>query len=88
LINHAHFLFSQKKLPLIKDEDGTYDDVLVNPSLLRATEQKATQARNKGVYLLNKVLDLVFTKQELKCTKGVKGLNNHKMDAVRGTFKV
>lgn len=71
-----------RKLPLIKDADDIYKDVLVNPATLRTAEMKALTAKNPAIYLLNKVLDL------LRNTKGARGLDKHKMDALKGTCKL
>ena len=66
------------------DKDGIYKYVLVNPSQLRKAESGALMARNPTAFLLNKVLDLVFHVDEMKHSKGVKGLNTHKMEAING----
>uniref|UniRef100_K1P976 Uncharacterized protein n=1 Tax=Magallana gigas TaxID=29159 RepID=K1P976_MAGGI len=76
---------AERKLPLIKDADDIYKDVLVNPATLRTAEMKALTAKNPAIYLLNKVLDLVFFEEELRITKGARGLDKHKMDALKGT---
>lgn len=76
-----------RKLPLIKDADDIYKDVLVNPATLRTAEMKDLTAKNPAIYLLNKVLDLVFS-EELRNTKGARGLDKHKMDALKGTCKL
>uniref|UniRef100_K1PYY4 Uncharacterized protein n=1 Tax=Magallana gigas TaxID=29159 RepID=K1PYY4_MAGGI len=70
---------AERKLPLIKDADDIYKDVLVNPATLRTAEMKALTAKNPAIYLLNKVLDL------LRNTKGARGLDKHKMDTLKGT---
>lgn len=49
---------------------------------------KALTAKNPALYLLNKVLDLVFSEEELRDTKGARGLDKHKMDALKGTSKL
>lgn len=72
----------QRKIPLLRDDHGTYDDILVNPSRLRQAESKALVAKSPAAYLLNKVLDLIFTEQELAASKGVRSLDAHKMEAV------
>uniref|UniRef100_A0A8W8JX67 Uncharacterized protein n=1 Tax=Magallana gigas TaxID=29159 RepID=A0A8W8JX67_MAGGI len=41
-------------------------------------------AKNPPAFLLNKILDLVFHPDELKFSKGVKGLNTHKIEAING----
>ena len=66
------------------DKDGIFKDVLVNPSKLRNAESGALMARNPSAFLLNKVWDLVFHVDEMKHSKGVKGLNTHKMEAKNG----
>lgn len=71
---------------MIKDGEDLYNDVVVNPSSLRAAEMKALTSKNPSVYLLNKVLEMVFTRTELQQTKGAKGLDGHKMDAVKGVY--
>eukprot|EP00105_Crassostrea_gigas_P027575 XP_011448954.1 PREDICTED: uncharacterized protein LOC105343333 [Crassostrea gigas] len=72
-----------RNLPLIKDADNIYIDVLVNPATLRTAEMKALTAKNPAIYLLSKVLDLVFSEEELRNTKGARGLDKHKMDALK-----
>lgn len=76
-----------RKLPLIKDADDIYKDVLVNPATLRTAEMKALTAKNPAIYLLNKVLDLVFSEEHWN-TKGARRLDKHKMDALKGTCKL
>ena len=74
-------------LPFISDENNTFGDVLVNPSQLRIAEMKAlttSTAKNGGIYLLNKVVEMVFKKEELLTSKGVKGLDQHKLEAIQG----
>lgn len=56
----------------------------MNPSRLRQAESKALVAKSPAAYLLNKVLDLIFTEQELAASKGVRSLDAHKMEAVSG----
>uniref|UniRef100_K1RBU6 Uncharacterized protein n=1 Tax=Magallana gigas TaxID=29159 RepID=K1RBU6_MAGGI len=58
-------------------------NVLVNPATLRTAEMKALTAKNPAIYLLSKVLDLVFSEEELRNTKGARGLDKHKMDALK-----
>ncbi|XP_062589357.1 serine/threonine-protein kinase PRP4 homolog [Saccostrea cucullata] len=73
-------------LPLIHDENNTFGDVLVNPSQLRTAEMKAlttSTSKNGGIYLLNKVVEIVFKKEELRTSKGVKGLDQHKLEAIQ-----
>lgn len=72
-------------MPLINDENNTYSDVLVNPSQLRTAEMKSLAATNNGsIYLLNKIVEMVFTRDELRASKGVRGLDKHKLEAVQG----
>lgn len=66
------------------DTDSLFKDVLVNPSKLRNAESAALMAKNPPAFLLNKILDLVFHPDELKFSKGVKGLNTHKIEAING----
>lgn len=59
----------------------------MNPSQLRTAEMKAlttSTAKNGGIYLLNKVVEMVFKKEELLTSKGVKGLDQHKLEAIQG----
>lgn len=77
------FYFLARKLPLIADKNDTYNDVLVNPARLRTAEMTALTSKKPAHYLLNKVLDMVFTKDELVEVKGVKSLNQHKLDAIK-----
>lgn len=58
--------------------------MLVNPARLRTAEMTALTSKKPAHYLLNKVLDMVFTKDELVEAKGVKSLNQHKLDAIKG----
>ncbi|KAK3085943.1 hypothetical protein FSP39_011079 [Pinctada imbricata] len=73
----------ERMIPLIKDEENTYDNVLINPSKLRNAEMKAIVSKSPPVFLLNKVVEMVFSKTELQNSKGVRGLDAHKMEAVR-----
>ncbi|XP_061196002.1 uncharacterized protein LOC133204280 [Saccostrea echinata] len=73
-------------LPLINDENNTFGDVLINPSNLRTAEMKAlttSTTKNGGIYLLNKVVEMVFKKEELCKSKGLKGLDQHKLEAIQ-----
>lgn len=59
----------------------------MNPSQLRTAEMKAlttSTAKNGGIYLLNKVVEMVFKKEELLTSKGVKELDQHKLEAIQG----
>jgi hypothetical protein len=74
-------------LPLINDDSNTYGDVVVNPSQLRSAEMRALTAsttKSGGIYLLNKVIEMVFNKEELRVSRGVKGLDQHKLEAIKG----
>lgn len=73
---------NERKVPLIMDAESLFKDILVNPSKLRNAESAALMAKNPPAFLLNKILDLVFHPDELKFSKGVKGLNTHKMEAI------
>ncbi|XP_022319965.2 uncharacterized protein LOC111122452 [Crassostrea virginica] len=84
LVNAPSADENERKVPLIMDKDGIFKDVLVNPSKLRNAESGALMARNPTAFLLNKVWDLVFHVDEMKHSKGVKGLNTHKMEAKNG----
>ena len=41
-------------------------------------------SKNPAAYLLNKIAEMVYTKEELLQSKGVKGLERHKMEALKG----
>uniref|UniRef100_A0A8W8MS20 Uncharacterized protein n=1 Tax=Magallana gigas TaxID=29159 RepID=A0A8W8MS20_MAGGI len=75
---------NERKVPLNMDADALFKDILVNPSKLRTAESAALMAKNPSAFLLNKILDTVFHPDELNFSKGVKGLNIHKMEAMNG----
>ncbi|XP_069103954.1 uncharacterized protein [Argopecten irradians] len=60
----------ERQVPLVTDADGIYNDVLINPTKIRAAEMKA-------------LADLLFTKEELMAAHGVKGLDDHKLEALK-----
>ena len=64
-----------------------YDDVVVNPAKLRTAEMRALTSKNAAASLLNKVIDLMFTEEELVSTKGVKSLDQHKLSAIKGNYQ-
>lgn len=66
------------------DADALFKDILVNPSKLRNAESAAVMAKNPPAFPLNNILDIVFHPDELNFSKGVKGLNIHKMEAING----
>ena len=78
------FPFFQLKVPLLLD-DERFSDVLVNPTMIREAEVKCKSAKVPERYLLNKVLELVFTAEEFTAARGTKSLNQHKQEAVKGT---
>lgn len=65
-------------------DEGFYNDVVINPTCLNLLEVKARSAKNPAAFLLNKILEFVFTDDELKMSKGVKGLDEHRINAIRG----
>jgi len=64
-----------------------YDDVVVNPAQLQTAEMRALTSKNDAASLLNKVIDLIFTEEELVSTKGVKSLDQHKISAIKGNYQ-
>ena len=60
-----------------------YDDVVVNSVKLQIAEMRALTSKNAAASLLNKVVDLIFTEEELVSTKGVKSLDQHKISAIK-----
>ena len=81
-------LFFQRQIPLVKDPENEerFASVRVNPTQLRGIESKAGTAKNPGTFLLNKIADLIFTKEELGSSKGVSSLSSYKMEALQGNF--
>lgn len=69
-----------------KEDDKRFKDILVNPVSLRKAEQCALINKNPGLYLLNKVASLLFTREELQAAKGVAGLNSIKQEALLGKY--
>ena len=80
------FFFQKTTIALVADKDGRYERVRVNPFLLSEAQKKAEEKDKAESYILmlNLLLDLVFTKEELQCAKGGKDLEHLKMEAVRG----
>lgn len=76
-----------RKLFFIKDVDDIYKDVLVNLVILWIVEMKVLIVKNLVIYLLSKVLDLVFF-EEFRNMKGVRGLDKYKMDVFKGICKL
>ena len=64
-----------------------YDDVVVNSVKLQIAEMRALASKNAAASLLNKVVDLIFTEEELVSTKGVKSLDQHKISAIKGNYQ-
>ena len=64
-----------------------YDDVVVNSVKLQIAEMRALTSKNAAASLLNKVVDLLFTEEELVSTKGVKSLDQHKISAIKGNYQ-
>ena len=64
-----------------------YDDVVVNSVKLQIAEMRALTSKNAAASLLNKVVDLIFTEEELVSTKGVKSLDQHKISAIKGNYQ-
>ena len=56
----------------------------MNPARVREAEVKCLSAKYPERYLLNKILDLVFTEEEFHAARGTKGLDSHKQEAVKG----
>lgn len=77
-----------RKLFFIKDVDDIYKDVLVNLVILWIVEMKVLIVKNLVIYLLSKVLDLVFFEEEFRNMKGVRGLDKYKMDVFKGICKL
>lgn len=73
---------AERKRPLIAGKN-TYDDVVVNPAKLMSAEMCALTFKNAASCLLNKVVDLIFTKAELVSTKGVMSLDQHRILAIK-----
>lgn len=73
---------------IIKDVDNIYIDVLVNLVILWIVEMKVLIVKNLVIYLLSKVLDLVFFEEEFRNMKGVRGLDKYKMDVFKGICKL
>lgn len=49
---------------------------------------KVLIVKNLVIYLLNKVLDLVFFEEDFWNMKGVRGLDKYKMDVFKGICKL
>lgn len=73
---------------IIKDVDNIYIDVLVNLIILWIVEMKVLIVKNLVIYLLSKVLDLVFFEEEFRNMKCVRGLDKYKMDVFKGICKL
>lgn len=71
-----------------EDVDNIYIDVLVNLVILWIVEMKVLIVKNLVIYLLSKVLDLVFFEEEFRNMKGVRGLDKYKMDVFKGICKL
>lgn len=72
-------MYYSEKSHFLRDEHRTYKDILVNPNRLR----QDLVEKSSAAYLLNEVLDLIFTDQEF-ASKGVRSLDAHKMKAGNG----
>jgi hypothetical protein len=70
----------------VKVEEGFYNDVMINRTSLNLLEARAKLAKSPAAFLLNKILDFVFTDEELRMSRGVKGLDEHRLNAIRGKF--
>ncbi|XP_048780402.2 uncharacterized protein LOC125683366 isoform X3 [Ostrea edulis] len=81
--NDLQILLAPRKVPLVSVDEGFYNDVVINPTCLNLLEVKARSAKNPAAFLLNKILEFVFTDDELKMSKGVKGLDEHRINAIR-----
>lgn len=66
------------------EDPSHFSDVLINPSELRGIENKAGSVKNPGLYLLNKVVELVFSKEELINSKSTYSLSSKKLEAIQG----
>ena len=75
-------------IPIITDpnDQTRYQDVLINPPELREAESKAACSKKPASYLLNKVLGMVFSKDELRSSKGSSGLHPTKLEAIKGKY--
>jgi hypothetical protein len=73
-------------VPLIIDPESIFKDIMVNPMKLLGVEARAMTSPNPSVFLLNKLVDLLFTKEELVSSKGVKGLGNHRIAVLQGRY--
>ncbi|XP_069492230.1 uncharacterized protein [Ambystoma mexicanum] len=76
---------SERKIPLVTDGTCRFADVLVNPVKLReiVVTARKSQTANPARYLQNKLLDLLFTKEELMAAKGRLTLDRHRQDAIQ-----
>ncbi|XP_069482648.1 uncharacterized protein [Ambystoma mexicanum] len=76
---------SERKIPLVTDGTCRFADVLVNPVKLReiVVTARKSQTGNPARYLQNKLLDLLFTKEELMAAKGRLTLDRHRQDAIQ-----
>ena len=81
-------LFFQRQIPLVKDPENKerFAPVRINPTQLQGIQSKAGTAKNPGTFLLNKIADLIFTKEELGSSKGVSSLSSNKMEAFQDNF--
>ncbi|KAK1150551.1 hypothetical protein AOXY_G33808 [Acipenser oxyrinchus oxyrinchus] len=81
--------FNEMKAPLMAGRSDLLGSVLVNPGQLREAVKKAVQFQSKEGqrYLLNKLLGMVFSKEELAQAEGVKdfskALDPRKQEAIK-----
>ncbi|XP_041092920.1 uncharacterized protein LOC121305378 [Polyodon spathula] len=81
--------FIEMKAPLMAGRSDLLGSVLVNPGQLREAVKKAVQFHSKEGqrYLLNKLLGMVFSKEELAQAEGVKdfskALDPRKQEAIK-----
>ncbi|RXM97319.1 hypothetical protein EOD39_14575 [Acipenser ruthenus] len=81
--------FNEMKAPLMAGRSDLLSSVLVNPGQLREAVKKAVQFQSKEGqrYLLNKLLGMVFSKEELAQAEGVKdfskALDPRKQEAIK-----
>lgn len=66
-----------------KRNPDRFKTVLVNPVDLRKIEQCALLQKSPGIYLLNKVGSMLFSREEFMEAKGVSDLNTLKQEALQ-----